>query len=148
MRLVPLEVMPEGSASASQYIRCCKTGVTLSWNEAARKHWQADLDGEPYQAYYSPQGLGEVMKVYNISFGHRLQGGGDPWCIMGEVYGHPRFKDGDPYCPSIPVAFDEENLIVTNASGKKYQICSFRGDKGAFIEELKKTIERGYWEVH
>ncbi len=88
------------------------------------------------------------MKVYNISFGHRLQGGGDPWCIMGEVYGHPHFKDGDPYCPSIPVAFDEENLIVTNASGKKYQICSFRGDKGAFIEQLKKTIERGYWEVH
>jgi hypothetical protein len=57
VRLVPLDLKPEGTASAGQYIKCIQTGVQKSWNEAAKAGWVADLDGKAYLDYYSPEGL-------------------------------------------------------------------------------------------
>ena len=67
MRNVPLELMPENSASAGQYIRCIQTGKTLPWNEASKAGWVADLDGKAYLDYYSPEGLAQkqVLDAYD-----------------------------------------------------------------------------------
>ena len=152
MRLANLELKPEGTASAGCAVVCVVTGAQLSWNAASKAGWVADLDGKAFVDYYSPKGLaikyGVTIEVRDIRFAHQLSGGGDPWRICGRVFGHPRFDEGHDYCPSVPVAFDEQALVVTSASGKKYHIASFATDKDAFINELKKTIERGYYEVH
>jgi len=89
-----------------------------------------------------------MIEVTDIQYYHELSGGGDPWRILGKVYGHPRFADGGTYFPSVPAAFDEETLIVTSLSGKQYKILSFNQKKEDFIAQLKKDIECGYYEVH
>ena len=92
----------------------------------------------------------KMIEVHQAYYGMELRGGGDIWRIHGKVYGHPRFKDGDDYSPSGPAAFDEANMIVTSFSGKQYKIASFADHQKpeAFIEQLKKDIENGYFEVH
>lgn len=37
---------------------CCReTKQRMAWNDACRAGWVADLNGEPFNAYYSPEGL-------------------------------------------------------------------------------------------
>lgn len=52
----PLQLqLPEDSVRAQCAIRCKVTGQVLHWNDAVRAGWKADLNGEPFNAYYSPQ---------------------------------------------------------------------------------------------
>ena len=50
----PSELKPfiEGSPAANANVICCICGTKTSWNRAAKEGWIADLDGEPYNAYY------------------------------------------------------------------------------------------------
>lgn len=90
-----------------------------------------------------------MIEVEQAQYCMYLQGGGDIWRIYGKVFNHPRFINGGDYWPSIPVAFDEATDIVTSASGKQYKIMSYGGKgKEAFVEQLKKDIEHGAFEIH
>lgn len=60
MVLEPLQPMEEPSASAGQYIRCVITGQMLAWNNAVKAGWVLDRKGKPFEAYYSPDGLGTM----------------------------------------------------------------------------------------
>lgn len=58
MRLQPLTVFgPDDSAAGSINVVCKATGKRLPWNAAARAGWVADLNGEPFNAYYSPEAV-------------------------------------------------------------------------------------------
>ena len=58
MLLEPL--LPMEGACGSVYIRCVVTGATAAWNRAAELGWVLDRKGKPFQAYYSPEGLGTI----------------------------------------------------------------------------------------
>lgn len=38
-------------------VQCCETKRRMAWNDACRAGWVADLNGKPFYAYYSPEGL-------------------------------------------------------------------------------------------
>lgn len=62
MRFSRLESNSPVSASATQIITCLETGVQMSWHRAAEQGWHADLDGAPFMAYYSPEGLKRLQE--------------------------------------------------------------------------------------
>ena len=62
MRLQKLESSENASASATQIITCLETGIQMSWHRASEKGWYADLDGAPFMAYYSPEGLKRLQE--------------------------------------------------------------------------------------
>ena len=71
--------------------------------------------------------------------------GGDIWRPYGFAPDHPT-SPGHVYT-STPIEFDEENLILTTASGRKYKICSFEGDNQKWISQIKLDIKNGGSEI-
>lgn len=90
-----------------------------------------------------------MIEVDQIQYVMEMRGGGDIWRIYGKVFNHPNIMNGQAYYPSSPISFDETNEIVTSVSGKQYKIMSYGGKgKDAFIQQLKKDIERNGFEIH
>lgn len=89
-----------------------------------------------------------MIELYEAQYCHELSCGGDPWRIYGRVFGHEDIKDGTYMYPSTPKSFDETTLIFTTASGRLYKIMSFHMDKDKFIEQIKKDILNGGFEIH
>ena len=50
MRLKKLDRVENGAKNVA--ITCYKCGTLAQWNYAAANNWAADLDGEPFKAYY------------------------------------------------------------------------------------------------
>lgn len=87
------------------------------------------------------------LEIYNFRYFMEMACGGDHWRASGIVPNHPIQDEGRIFI-STPVEFDEENLHLTTASGRKYKICSFDGDSKQWIEQIKLDIQRGGYEVH
>jgi hypothetical protein len=76
-----------------------------------------------------------------------IRGGGDIWRIVGLCPEHPKSNEQGEVCPSSPVAFDEETMIMTTYSGSKYKLVSFIS-KENFLEQLREDVKRIGYEVH
>ena len=50
-------------ASGQIGVVCKVTGVRLPWNQAADAGWVADLNGEAFNAYYSPEGIEKLRQA-------------------------------------------------------------------------------------
>jgi hypothetical protein len=60
MKLVPLKYaygQRDSNAANTVIIRCIMTGKRNMWYQAVDEHWVCDLDGKPFAAYYSPEGV-------------------------------------------------------------------------------------------
>jgi len=56
----------EGTAG-SIMVTCKATGRRAQWNKAALEGWQADLNGKPFDAYYSPEGIQQLTKEIQLT---------------------------------------------------------------------------------
>ena len=52
VRMSPLDLQPEGSSSASAWVKCRECGKKMNWNQAAKDGWMANLGGKSYEDYY------------------------------------------------------------------------------------------------
>lgn len=86
------------------------------------------------------------VEIYDFCYQMELGMGGDIWRATGIAPNHPTCP-GRVYT-STPVKFDEENLLLITSSGRKYKICSFSGDKQKWVDQIKKDIEKGGYEIH
>ena len=86
-----------------------------------------------------------VKNLYRVSYLMEMGFGVDVWRIHG-------FYNDRPIYTSRPVAFDEDNLVITTFSGSKYKICSWNENckyiHDLFIEQIKKDIINGGYETH
>lgn len=86
--------------------------------------------------------LHNARYLMDMGFGH------DVWRLHGNVVNHPNFKYWSVCWPSSPVKFDEENKILTTASGREYKICSFATNEQKVIEQIKADIANQGYEIH
>jgi hypothetical protein len=90
----------------------------------------------------------DIVNIYNFCYEMELRGGGDVWRCRGNAENHPNFPSGAVVYPSTPVMFNEEKLEFTTASGRQYRILSFGAPSDKVIEQLKKDIAEGGFEIH
>jgi hypothetical protein len=90
----------------------------------------------------------EPIEIYE--FGYYMQMGcgakNDVWRYQGNAPNHPTYSG--LVCPSSPVEFNENELILKTISGKYYKIESFSGDRQKIIDQIKSDIAGGGFERH
>lgn len=90
----------------------------------------------------------KIVDIFEFRYLMQLGCGGDYWLPYGKVYGHPNFNDGHKVYTSTPVSFNEMDMIMTTASGRKYCIRTFESDPQKWIDQIKKDIANGQSEAH
>jgi hypothetical protein len=83
-----------------------------------------------------------MKEIFDFRYLMELRGGGDVWRPFGNT---PTM--GQRYL-STPVEFDEDNDILTTASGSVYKIQSYAVNREEVIAQIKKDIANGGCEVH
>jgi hypothetical protein len=89
-----------------------------------------------------------MIELHEVIYCMHINGGGDHWTLYGQVTGHPRFPDYTYVRPSTPVEFDEATDILKTVSGSQYKLVSYGSDKTKIVEQIKKDIAAGGYEVH
>lgn len=89
----------------------------------------------------------EMLELHNCRYQMQLSCCGDTWRLNGLCPEHPSANEDGYICPSTPIHLDEENLILTTASGRKYKLSSFI-NKEDVIQQIKSDIKNNGYEVH
>lgn len=61
MNLKPINSKPYHESAAEVWIKCKITGRAAKWNNAAELGWTYDCEGQPFNAYYSPEGMRIIL---------------------------------------------------------------------------------------
>jgi hypothetical protein len=89
-----------------------------------------------------------MPELHNARYEHILDGGGDPWKLTGEVFGHPSHNDGKTVHVSTPVWFDELEGRLITGSGRNYRISSYMSNKQETVDQIKSDIKHKGYERH
>lgn len=93
--------------------------------------------------------INETILIEDAHYEMDMGCGGDLWRFSGTIVcGHPYINPGKKVMTSTPLKFDEENLTLETASGRKYKILSFGVNREKTIEQIKKDVQCQATEVH